>query len=202
MDMSEATQGLSMESERVSVRPITPYLSPPPSTQGVAFRLSRIQPQVLLAYTIDSDMLFLTAATCCPRQWADAAAGQFLAETEPLAFWNIELAGAVGERCVQVPAKREKQDYLCGQKYANRSHNMYNPLNSVVSILRVEACRVRDVRRIPQSAVLSQEEIRAVLGLRQNGKEVSPMRCEHRAADFSPKTVRGRFCSAKCRKAA
>jgi hypothetical protein len=28
------------------------------------------------------------------------------------------------------------------------------------------------------------------------------MRCEHCEADFNPKTVRGRFCSAKCRKAA
>ncbi len=28
------------------------------------------------------------------------------------------------------------------------------------------------------------------------------MRCEHCEADFSPKNVRGRFCSAKCRKAA
>jgi len=28
------------------------------------------------------------------------------------------------------------------------------------------------------------------------------MRCEHCEADFSPKTIRGRFCSAKCRKAA
>ncbi len=28
------------------------------------------------------------------------------------------------------------------------------------------------------------------------------MRCEHCEADFTPKNIRGRFCSAKCRKAA
>ena len=28
------------------------------------------------------------------------------------------------------------------------------------------------------------------------------MRCEHCNADFTPKTTRGRFCSARCRKAA
>lgn len=28
------------------------------------------------------------------------------------------------------------------------------------------------------------------------------MRCEHCEGDFSPKTIRGRFCSPKCRKAA
>ena len=28
------------------------------------------------------------------------------------------------------------------------------------------------------------------------------MRCEHCEADFQPKNIRGRFCSAKCRKAA
>ena len=28
------------------------------------------------------------------------------------------------------------------------------------------------------------------------------MRCEHCEADFNPKNSRGRFCSAKCRKAA
>jgi len=28
------------------------------------------------------------------------------------------------------------------------------------------------------------------------------MRCEHCEADFTPKNSRGRFCSAKCRKAA
>lgn len=28
------------------------------------------------------------------------------------------------------------------------------------------------------------------------------MHCEHCEADFNPKNIRGRFCSAKCRKAA
>ncbi|MGD0267236.1 MAG: hypothetical protein ABSD47_20155 [Candidatus Methylomirabilota bacterium] len=28
------------------------------------------------------------------------------------------------------------------------------------------------------------------------------MRCEHCDGDFAPKNIRGRFCSAKCRKAA
>ena len=28
------------------------------------------------------------------------------------------------------------------------------------------------------------------------------MRCEHCGGDFSPQTIRGRLCSAKCRKAA